>query len=140
MNQELPNISVVIATLGGGYLANTIATINTGVLTPSEILICIPEELSARVSAIRDSNVRIIRTPFRGQVAQRAEGFKHAREPLVLQLDDDIDLQPDTLLLLAQSIEQIGRKNVVGPVFLNKISGGPLSPFAIGLKGQLVSL
>ena len=37
-------------------------------------------------------NVKIIKTPCRGQVAQRAYGLLRACQPLVLQLDDDIVL------------------------------------------------
>ncbi|VUX54852.1 protein of unknown function [uncultured Woeseiaceae bacterium] len=83
-------VSVVIPTLGGESLSQTIEQLNSGTLVPSEILICIPEEDACRVDNLLFPNVMVVKTPCRGQVAQRALGFQEAKAPLVLQLDDDV--------------------------------------------------
>ena len=69
--RQLP-VSVVIATLGGDVLKKTIALLNQGEGWPAEILSCIPEADATNadyVAAIE--NVHVIKTPCRGQVAQR---------------------------------------------------------------------
>lgn len=92
-----PGVSVVIATLGEGSLFKTIEILNSGSVVPTEILVCIPEVESVRVEQLFVENVRIIRTPFRGQVAQRAYGFQQVKYEFVLQLDDDISVRETCL-------------------------------------------
>ena len=140
MNNHKLTVSVVIATLGGDKLSRTVSAINAGSLVPSEILVCIPEKYSQSICVFKDSNVRVIFTSFMGQVSQRAEGFKQAREPLVMQMDDDIDLDVDALELMVMELGLLGRGNVVGPVFFFLFTGMPLSPFSVGLKGQLINI
>lgn len=140
MNKLNPTVSVVMATLGGAQISRTIATINAGSFVPGEILVCIPDQYFENVKNIDAPNIRVICTKFMGQVAQRAEGFKQAREPLVMQIDDDIDLNVDALELMVEALCLLGRGNVVGPVFLNKSTGMPLSPFSVGVKGQLINI
>lgn len=82
-------VSVVIATLGGPTLGKTIETLNRGSIVPAEILICIPAGEASRVTGLSFSNVRVLTTSCRGQVAQRIEGFRRARHDFVVQLDDD---------------------------------------------------
>jgi glycosyltransferase involved in cell wall biosynthesis len=86
-----------------------------------------------------EPNVRILRTSCKGQVAQRAEGFRHCSQPFVLQLDDDINLEQNTLTLLLNNLKLLGQMNVVGPVFFNNLGSMPLSPFPIGIKGFFVN-
>lgn len=94
-------LSVVIATLGGGSLRETIELLNRGTLVPDEILIAIPQAEAPRVADLGIANVRVVVTDCRGQVAQRICGFQQARHPLVVQLDDDIAVRPDCLRRLA---------------------------------------
>lgn len=140
MNKSNPTVSVVIATLGEAQISKTIATINAGSVVPGEILVCIPDQYSENVKKIEASNIRVVSTKFMGQVTQRAEGFKQARNPFVMQIDDDIDLNVDALELMVDALCLLGRGNVVGPVFLNKNTGMPLSPFSVGAKGQLINI
>ena len=56
------SISVVIATLGGEILRNTIERLNCGSVIPNEILICIPSECLKKVTWPLPSNTRIIQT------------------------------------------------------------------------------
>ncbi len=113
-------ISVVIPTLGGNILNETIKRINNGSLKPAEILICIPENYTSLLKLDYFDNIRILATKFMGQVAQRAHGFKNAKFNYVLQLDDDIILEYNSLKNLVNNLKSIGNNSAVSPVFLFK--------------------
>jgi GT2 family glycosyltransferase len=108
------SLSVVIPTLGGPSIVRTIEQLNRGTVTPMEILICIPEKEAPRTAGLSIPNVRVVVTPCRGQVAQRAYGFAQARGELVMQLDDDIFVRETAV---ADMIALMGdaRNVAVGP-------------------------
>lgn len=101
------SVSVAIPTLGGDSLSGTIDQLNRGTVVPAEILVCIPEEYVTRVAKLTQPNVRILPTTVRGQVAQRIEGFKAAKTDYVLQLDDDVSLEPRCLERLIAALEAV---------------------------------
>ena len=72
-------VSVVIPTLGGNILNDTIDNLNTGTIKPDEILICIPEKFKNNLNIQNYDNVEILTTSFMGQVPQRLYGFKKAK-------------------------------------------------------------
>jgi glycosyltransferase involved in cell wall biosynthesis len=111
------SVSVVIATLGGPSLIGTINSLMSGLFIPAEILICIPVDHSYKAIPLASDRVKIIATEVKGQVKQRAIGFAQAKNDLVLQLDDDILLEKDALSNLVKCIKQLGRGNVVSPVY-----------------------
>lgn len=115
-------VSAVIPTLGGDCLEVTINHLNSGSLVPDEILICIPEEDAYKVEKLIFHNIKIVKTSFRGQVAQRAYGFKKVSNKLVLQLDDDIILKKDSLEKLVAFILQHPGSSV-GPKFIERTTG-----------------
>ena len=115
-------VSVVIATLGGPFLQGTILKLNQGSVVPAEVIVCIPEDESSRVQLITDENVRIVQTPCRGQVAQRAYGFRCARNDYVLQLDDDISVRENCLESLILAMGE-ARDVSVGPKLYNIATG-----------------
>ncbi len=88
-----PMVSVVIATLGGSTLPDTIEGLNRGTVVPAEILVCIPELEASTIAPLIFDNVRIVVTDVRGQVAQRAVGFHQAQYGFVMQLDDDMSVE-----------------------------------------------
>ena len=138
--QELYPLSVVIATLGGETLADTISYLNSGEKFPTEILICIPEEESSCAESLSMKNVKIIKTSCRGQVAQRAYGLQRACQPLVLQLDDDIVLRPDDLRRLVQKLGQLGHGHAMAPLFRLLSTGQYVTEYHTGVSGWLHSL
>jgi hypothetical protein len=140
MKKNTPSISVVIATLGGGQLSKTIEHLNANSIVPVEILICIPEQYVSKVKDIHGSNVHVIATRNMGQVAQRAEGFRQTKGILVMQLDDDIELKGDAVQHMVIALGLRGKKNVVGPVYINNSTKTALSPYPVGLRGMLISL
>ena len=137
MKANLP-ISVVIATLGGDTLKTTIAQICRGICVPSEILVCIPKSESSGADCVATvPNVRIIRTPCRGQVAQRAVGLVMAAYPFVMQLDDDIVLQAKTLKILYEVLIAKGEGNVVAPFLRLNSTGEGVTSYVEDFRGFL---
>lgn len=110
-------ISVVIATLGGPTLERTIDSMMSGSVTPDEILISIPFDHAYKVNSLASRVVKILATHVRGQVAQRAYGFTQTQYNMVLQLDDDILFENDSIENLVNHLSQLGRGNVVAPVY-----------------------
>jgi GT2 family glycosyltransferase len=109
LNQPIrQKVSVVIPTLGGIFLTKTIQILNSGSTIPDEIIVCIPEGHGENIVDIQASNVRILITKIKGQVSQRLEGFRAAKNSLVMQLDDDIILEErclENLIVMIQSFE-----------------------------------
>ena len=138
--RELYPLSVVIATLGGDTLAGTIGSLNQGAIIPAEVLVCIPESESSCVEDLLQSNIRIIKTPCRGQVAQRAYGLQSVSQDLVLQLDDDVVLQPKALHILIQEFVRLGRGNAVAPLFYHLSTGLCMTKYDQYAAGLLQSL
>ena len=115
-------VSVVIPTLGGASLKHTIERLNSGYLIPKEILVCIPEAHSYKVVDYHFENVKIVKTPFCGQVRQRAFGFSLVKYPFVLQLDDDLELDKACLVNLVKFLNS-NPDCSVSPSLLDKASG-----------------
>ncbi len=108
-------VSVVIPTLGGSQILQTINNLNTTNLKPREILICIPKELSYKLNFNFDNNIKIIETDLYGQVYQRTIGFKKATEDFVLQLDDDLLFSIDNIQIMLNELRHLGINNCIGP-------------------------
>ncbi len=117
MKIDTDSISVVIATLGGEILKNTIISINSGTIKPSEIIICIPQDCVSSLEDYDDENVVIVKTIRRGQVFQRVTGFKKAKNDIVMQLDDDILLDKYCIENMLKALNIKGRKAVVAPSY-----------------------
>lgn len=119
-------ISVVIPTLGGKSLKGTINQLNSGSFIPNEILICIPEKIYINDYIEKINNVKIIHTPVRSQVAQRAIGFNHAKYDYILQLDDDILVDYFCVENLLISIQKLGTNVAISPVILDGNTGNSI--------------
>lgn len=133
-------VSVVIATLGGSFLEHTLELLNKSSLRPHEILICIPEPEASKFNVALPDNVRIITTPKRGQVAQRAYGLELVNYEYVMQMDDDVFLKPDTIGLLIDAIQMAGHSCAVAPLFKNIKTGDYLTRYRNNLKGIFKNL
>lgn len=118
----MTGVSVVIPTLGGPSLSDTITRVNEGTCVPDEVIVCIPEREAPLAAPLASAVVRILPTPVRGQVAQRAEGFRAARSAYVLQLDDDIWLERDCLAHLVKYLES-NPGTAVGPALHDRTTG-----------------
>ena len=136
---KLP-VSVVIATLGGEVLLETLKVICSMNPKPMEVLVCMPGYKSG-LTGIMDSDVsiKVIPTGVIGQVSQRAVGLSCVTQPYVLQMDDDIILQPTCLSLLFAAINKLGPGNVVAPNCYSMV-GEPATNFSVGPQSFLHNL
>lgn len=116
-------ISVVIATLGGPTLVESILSLNKGTVVPDEILVCIPAREVLHMENLSFPNVRVVVTACRGQVAQRIHGFLMATGPLVMQMDDDMLPAPDCLWRLRESLILMGDNSAIAPVLIDRETG-----------------
>ncbi len=133
-------LSVVIATLGGEVLRPTLAMLNSGARVPAEILICVPQSEAAGVDTCGHDNVRIVVTPNRGQVAQRAFGLQQAEQAYVMQMDDDILIEPESVQVLLDAARTLGKGAVVAPLFRHVSSGEYITRFRSGWNGFIDNL
>ncbi len=115
-------LTVVIPTLGGDCLRGTIEALNRGSVVPDEILVCIPAEHAHRIE-VSWPNVKIVATDCRGQVAQRAVGFRSASHALVMQLDDDLIVDHDCVRQLLDCLQHRGPRAAVSPSMMNATTG-----------------
>ncbi len=139
--EQLSDLSVVIATLGGVSLHETLRRLNCGNIRPGEILVCVPKKEAGQIKiAQADNNVKIVITSVRGQVAQRAVGLSVAKGRFVMQMDDDIYLENESLGRLLSSLKKRGRGNIVAPVYKNAADNNSLVHYEFGIKGWLASV
>lgn len=125
-NRQPYPMTVVIPSLGGDCLGATIAALNRGTVVPAEILLCIPREQVPRAQHLTSSSVRVHPTECRGQVAQRADGFRHAAHPIVMQLDDDLTVAEDCVERLLETLEREGPMVAVSPALIDRDTGESL--------------
>ena len=112
------NLSIVIPSLGGSKLENTLNFIHNMKIRPKETIICIPRSYKKNKFTKKDKS-KIITTKIKGQVCQRLEGFKKARGKYVLQLDDDIRINNYCLNKLLEEIST--KKNIsISPLLVDK--------------------
>ena len=114
-----PPVTIVIPTLGDSDLKKIIQSINHNSIIPSEILICIPKQFYFKVKNIKEDNVTILCTDTFGQVPQRIQGFKEAKTEYVIQLDDDVRLEKNSIKELLSAIISKGEKSSVGPYMID---------------------
>jgi hypothetical protein len=139
-NSPIFPLTVVIPTLGGDSLFKTIELINSGTIVPEEILVCIPKEEAYRVLNHNLENVKVVSTNCKGQVQQRAEGFKEAKHSYVMQVDDDIELGADSIAIMIKMLEKLGCGSVIGPSFYDPVTLAALHEYDFGVVGFLKSL
>ena len=116
-------VSVVIPTLGGESLVQTIGKLNSGSIRPKEILVCIPKNNIIKADISEFLNVIIVETECRGQVRQRIEGFKRAPSKYVLQIDDDIEVDEKCIEYLLEEITAADSNIAVAPSLVDIDTG-----------------
>ena len=104
-------------------MEETINQLNSGSFIPNEILICIPKKIYINDCIEEINNVKIIHTPVRSQVAQRAIGFNHAKYDYILQLDDDILVDYYCVENLLISSQKLGANVAISPMIVDGNTG-----------------
>lgn len=133
-----PQLSVVIATLGGVSIKKTLDLLNSGSLVPDEVIISIPRECLKSIPKSNHKNLIINECEFRGQVKQRAEGFKIARGQFVIQIDDDVSVDYNCLKRLFETMSSLNGQFAVAPAFFSNTTG--LSVFKKNTEGVFSKL
>jgi glycosyltransferase involved in cell wall biosynthesis len=138
-NKIMP-ISVIIASLGGDSLFKTLHSINSGLYRPKEIIVSLPPKTKIKINKKYQNSIKIVNSINKGQVTQRSFGFKFCTQDYVMQADDDIIFQNDTIFYLYKNIKQLGKKNVVGPIYKSIKFNKNITEIKTGLSGFLISL
>lgn len=113
-------ISIVVPTLGDKKLIKLINYLNRDKnYEISEIILSIPRNKVDYIKNLTRSwdNIKIVYSIKKGQVLQRIKGFKLAKEKDVLQLDDDILIDPRSISLLIKKNYGLNSKKSISPVY-----------------------
>ena len=99
-------ISVVIPSIGNRTLNKTLDSINNSSIIVDEIIVSLPPNSKFIIdNHKKHNNIKIHYSKFKGQVSQRIDGFKKAKNNFVLQIDDDIILEKKCLELKISNIQ-----------------------------------
>jgi glycosyltransferase involved in cell wall biosynthesis len=124
-NQKiLSDLSVVIPTLGGSELNQTLKAILLSSHYPHEIILSLPRSYKSYDLNIQMiPNIKIIFNSKKGQVNQRIAGFKAAQTKFIVQLDGDIIIENQTLITLHKIMSDKNHNIAIAPV-LREIKSG----------------
>jgi glycosyltransferase involved in cell wall biosynthesis len=136
--QPPSSISVVIATIGNRASINgLIDSLFDQSISIGEIIIVVPRKKRSDFNKVFERNhesVRILFTPYAGQVRQRVFGFRYCSSNTVLQIDDDVIFPNESFLarlathLADRQNETDTRSVCVGP-FMNVLNPSLVSKF-----------
>jgi len=100
-------ISIVIPSIGNRDLIPTLRSIDQSSINVDEIIISVPDKVNISKDKFTNfKNVIVFSSKVIGQVAQRIEGFKIAKNDYVVQMDDDIVLEKYCLELMYSFIKK----------------------------------
>ena len=113
------SLSIVIPSLGGD-LSDALNCIYASGVQPNEIIICLPNDAHSVKDVSKYKNLTIIYAQQYGQVYQRIVGFEYAKGDYVLQLDDDVVLENNTLHYTPAGSIELGKRFVEQAIKLIK--------------------
>ena len=99
------NISVVIPSIGTRDLTPTIKSLISSTIKIDEIIVSVPYDIEIELFE-KFSNIIVHKSKYKGQVAQRIEGFKIAKNKFIVQIDDDIILEKNCLEIMRDFIKK----------------------------------
>ena len=99
------NISVVIPSIGTRDLTPAIKSLNSSSIKIDEIIVSVPYDIEIELFQ-KFSNIIVHKSKYKGQVAQRIEGFKIAKNKFIVQMDDDIILEKNCLEIMRDFIKK----------------------------------
>lgn len=127
------NISVVIPTVGDRNVEPTIKALNQSTIIPEEIIIVTLKRNNFENLSSSYKNIKIIKAKRAGQVNQRIEGFKKAKNTFVMQLDDDIILDRKCIESLYHKIKK-NKKASFSPNIFELDTNKSIFNYKIGIK------
>lgn len=110
---DVAQVSIVIASVGRSSLNRVISKIDSWPSTPKIIIVSLPNNGRVDLAFIPRTPVCFFRASSRGQVLQRVEAFRRVSSRFVLQLDDDISIDYESVLNLGETL-LMDRKFAVG--------------------------
>ena len=114
----LSDLSIVIPSLGGKCLYQTVTSIMKSSLLPSEIVIGLPNGTFLNfLNLIKLNNKIKLKIVYskKGQVHQRTNAIRHTKKTFILQIDDDLQLQNNCIQELYLTVKNSYKTNV-GPL------------------------
>ena len=113
----LNNLSIVIPTLGGIDLQNTIESINHSSHQPLEIILSFPKNYKKdeRLFASQE-NIIVIDSAKKGQVNQRIAGFEVVKTQYVIHMDSDMRVNESTIINLYNLISKMPDNVAIAPI------------------------
>jgi len=115
-------ISVVCASHKGcKKLPNLISSISINTINPFEIILCVTSLEDTKFipsNHIKDLNIKIIVSKIFDQSHQRKLAIKKAKGDYIIQLDDDLILQKDTIEKFINHFNDNNNKKVISAVVL----------------------
>jgi hypothetical protein len=113
----------VIASIGRDSLLDTLDVISTWTVALKEVIVVFPENSLFNIAKEYSRlNIVILRMGI-GQVAQRSFGFKFASGDVIVQSDDDIRVDANSIAELVSFVNQTGFS--AGPVLYASPGGAP---------------
>lgn len=113
----ISDLSIVIPTLGGVELQDTIESINNSSHQPFEIILSIPKNFKKEeLTFSSQENITVINVAEKGQVYQRIAGFKVIKTQYVIQMDGDMRLNESTIINLYNLIKKMPDNVAIAPI------------------------
>ena len=117
------DLTIVVPTLGKNLSSIWVSNILKLASLSITILIILPPDSPESVDNLSfskiSSNICIFNSTQKGQVAQRIFGFSLVRTEFVLQLDDDVIIEPNTLLSLLRILNLSDSPLAISPLIRN---------------------
>lgn len=116
MGKLEPLVSIIIATMGRGYLRKCLWSIELYTPVPYEVVLVMPESVEFPFST--EYHPRIIREAEpRGCVAAYNKGFREGQGKFLCHLNDDMEVCPNWMTAM---LELVGDRNVQGAFYLKE--------------------
>ena len=137
---NIDNLSVIIASNLINISKDWVKQINEYSKEGINVIISIPpNSILAEAYKIGFSeNIKLFKSEKIGQVRQRQFGYKFCDTEFIIQMDDDIQFDIDSIKLLLSNFERLPKKSCLAPFLKRKIKRNKNSNFLIKLKNILL--
>ena len=118
-------ISIVIASLGKENLKQTLNSIINQPFDVYEIIVVLPPFVTFNFFS---KKIIFLNSPKKGQVAQRSYGLKHSSAEYVIQMDDDVVIQNNTIYDLYKVSLNYSKNVVFAPLLCSLKDNNQIIP------------
>jgi len=114
------DLSVIIPSLGHEVLYDVVNTLLLSNKSPDEIIICVPDLKLIDNKKFTNPKIVCIESKINCQVTQRILAFRASTKKYVMQLDDDIFVDENTISNLLNHCISLGKNYCFAPLYLKK--------------------